>query len=1389
MSLFSWKSSREKKSVGSEPAPRTTAPSAPSTYNYTTHVEDLEHRLVMVSNVIPGTLVPGLAFEDTFGTPPDPEGAVSDDFLLSIVNSAITWQARPDVAPPVNDPGVVSADLTSFFQADLALVTPQGYSVQTGLPTDYRAPTGNFVVSDGRVIYDEIFDRFVVAASVIEGNTSTIYLANSVSTNPNDGWFFQSIQTEFEGSQNFFGRENGGALVDPEPFLTAGTRLGMTRNAIVVTSTIIDGGTIIDTMINTITKPFFYEGGFYTGVPQSAIDTLRPFATDFFVARETNPDAVLFDVTLNVPGEAIFNGNVIGLVAGYFPVQNDRILNFRAVAGQDTPIALGNYTLPNQREVVVNDATTLLEDGEAELEIEALDEDGNIVSTATITVVVIANQDPVGQPSFFEFQTPNPLVPTTAVVGQAIAWDPDSAQNDPAKGQTLVYAITGGNDEGFFSINSNTGVITMNYGDPLDPPDPFTEPVELTVTVTDRFGASTETTVTITFVNVVGPTSLVAFSANFTYQTTDAANGDVVAVVPAYISPQAQAVFSYQIIDGNDDGAFAIAPTPPATGGSPGVITVADVTALIDTFQTTGDTQRTLTVQINGPGGLVEERVITITYLNDAPIVPRLPDGHPQEGQRILFGAPPRTSAPLLIGWVPGYDPDGLDNPLAYVDLDPTDGFLITPDGAIFITPDFFTPVAVTIDFAFDVTDGFNVVTESVRIVIDAIFPGIVPTQNYGNDGDSAFFVDFLSAYTTQFNSTGLAGLFRLDLGVVNPGFGIPIYAPLNFGVLAPGFIDPINGSAEAPWLKEFGTIPVDALFFSVVSGGGVIPTNAVFQPLASDPDGGVGRLWTANTLLDPVSELVAVRWYEFEVLTAAAQPVFFQGAVGGSPLQQGGVNTDTVAANSGLPLHTYAPAIQIDQFNNMAIAFAGSNANQLISAYYSGRFDADRFNPEWNGTTRPSKILMEGEDLYARGFYFAIWGRGSGLARDPIPGGGFWTYNAYAAPRSNSTDVFGIPNVFGSWATTWGQFILIPDRQVFIIDVSHSMNVVQDQNVTGDDDTTTNPAGNFADSSDDINGDGIVGSLIDLELAIIIRQWQSGLLSGMAGDPGEVAIIIYGTDAKSVVLDATGTGDERFYINPLADLNQNGKSDFIEAILGIREGRSDFIFETTIGTSFTNYAPPLELFRERTQDFPLDIIQGQMYSDGSGRLPNGYQVDPNLPPINTFVLGPFQFIGAVVDPTTGLPTFNNDIINDYVSISSTTLGLLLRDNRPAVNTIDGGYAPTVRVPTPEFTGSAAEGVTVTLQDGTVVTIFPDGSINVIPPIPNGATTDDEEDDTTTEPEPIGSVDDDVVVPEDSDTDAAGSMEETTDRSRDVSSSTSTLDSESVDDVFTDVTL
>ena len=121
------------------------------------------------------TTIEGINFDEDasnssfYHIPPDPHGAAGPSHLVSVTNTSIEWFTKAGVTQN-------SQSLASFFSSLSPL-------------------TGTF---DPKVIYDQYDGRFVVVTlerTTSPSNTSRIFVAVSQTSDPNDGWYYISINS------------------------------------------------------------------------------------------------------------------------------------------------------------------------------------------------------------------------------------------------------------------------------------------------------------------------------------------------------------------------------------------------------------------------------------------------------------------------------------------------------------------------------------------------------------------------------------------------------------------------------------------------------------------------------------------------------------------------------------------------------------------------------------------------------------------------------------------------------------------------------------------------------------------------------------------------------------------------------------------------------------------------------------------------------------------------------------------------------------------------------------------------------------------------------------------------------------------------------------------
>lgn len=211
------------------------------------------------------------------------------------------------------------------------------------------------------------------------------------------------------------------------------------------------------------------------------------------------------------------------------------------------------------------------------------------------------------------------------------------AATDPNAGQTLTYAITGGNPSAAFAIDPATGQITVANPAALDYESAAV--LGLTVQVTDNGSPALSAQATVTVnLNDQNDAPQFALAANYNVDENSAA-GTPVGVATATDQDKGQTL-TYAILDGNAGGAFAI---DPATG----LITVANTGML--NYEATTSFTLVVSATDNGSPVLSTTTFLTIHVndVNEAPVTANQ-----------QFTANSNDATGKVLGSVPGSDVD-----------------------------------------------------------------------------------------------------------------------------------------------------------------------------------------------------------------------------------------------------------------------------------------------------------------------------------------------------------------------------------------------------------------------------------------------------------------------------------------------------------------------------------------------------------------------------------------------------------------------------------------------------------------------------------------------------------------------------------------------------------
>ena len=248
-------------------------------------------------------------------------------------------------------------------------------------------------------------------------------------------------------------------------------------------------------------------------------------------------------------------------------------------------------------------------------------------------------------------------------VGTIVASDPDPDQ-------TITYAIQSGNASNAFSLNSNSGVLTVNNAGALN--YETTTSFSLVVMVTDNGASPMSSSANITInVNDVNEDPVME-DQDFEIEENTPGGQSVGTILAT--DPDNGQTLSYSIVSGNSSGAFSI-------GLTSGIITVANAAAL--DFETTTSFTLLVEVEDNGQGNLSDQATVTIDVLdvNEVPIV-----------GDYSFTVEENSSNGTIIGTVTGTDPDqgqtltysfSSGNGLGAFEIDPSSGEISISDYSV----------------------------------------------------------------------------------------------------------------------------------------------------------------------------------------------------------------------------------------------------------------------------------------------------------------------------------------------------------------------------------------------------------------------------------------------------------------------------------------------------------------------------------------------------------------------------------------------------------------------------------------------------------------------------------------------------------------------------------
>ena len=402
-----------------------------------------------------------------------------------------------------------------------------------------------------------------------------------------------------------------------------------------------DGRFAVDSETGEITvaseSQLNFEDAFSHQVVIEVTDSVGNSYSETFTIHVDNVNEGPSDLTLigNSVSENAADGTVVGSVSASDPDAGETF-RYSMIDSAD-----GRFTVDaDTGEITVADGSKLnFEDASShKVAVEVTDSAGNRYEESFTIDVGNVNEGPSDLTLTGNSVSENAADGT--VVGSVSASDPDA-------GETFSYSMTDSAD-GRFTVDSNTGEITVADGSKLNFEDASSH--EITVEVTDSAGNTYEESFTIDVGNVnEGPSDLTLTGNSV---SENAADGTVVGSVSAS-DPDSGETFSYSMAD-SADGRFTV-------DADTGEITVADGSKL--NFEDASSHE--ITVEVTDSAGNTYEESFTIDVGN----VNEGPSDLSLNGNSVSENAADGT----VVGSVSASDPDSGET-FSYSMADSADG-------------------------------------------------------------------------------------------------------------------------------------------------------------------------------------------------------------------------------------------------------------------------------------------------------------------------------------------------------------------------------------------------------------------------------------------------------------------------------------------------------------------------------------------------------------------------------------------------------------------------------------------------------------------------------------------------------------------------------------------
>lgn len=344
------------------------------------------------------------------------------------------------------------------------------------------------------------------------------------------------------------------------------------------------------------------------------------------------------------------------------------------------------------------------------LTVQVTDDAGATTDTATITVNINDIEPLISDQSFGVTED---AANGSSVGTVALNLPPGSDLN------SVTFSIVGGNTGSAFTIDINTGEITVNNTTAID--FEASSAFALTVQVTDDGGATTDTaTVTVNVSNVAPMVSNQVFSVN-----EDATDSTSVGTVVLNMPPGSDInSIDFAITAGNTGDAFTI-------NSSTGEITVADTTAI--DFEVSNSFA--LTVQVTDDGGATTDTATVTISVTD--VEPMLTDQLLNVDETAANGTSVGT---VVVDLPPGSDSNSVNFSITAGNTD--NAFAInaaTGEVTVADTTAVDFEVMSSFGLTVQVTDDGGTTTDSATITVDINdIPPMISDQSFSVDEDAA---------------------------------------------------------------------------------------------------------------------------------------------------------------------------------------------------------------------------------------------------------------------------------------------------------------------------------------------------------------------------------------------------------------------------------------------------------------------------------------------------------------------------------------------------------------------------------------------------------------------------------------------------------------------------